>query len=142
MDFPQLIFPRPKHQNKCEVVFSENVPTSTLLDSETDTSTIDSEATPQTISFNPYRQEQSQSVFAAGIIIHRVLEDGPDINILWPPLSTDLDIAACEEVVPMELYNLLAWIVGAFDEPSKEKLKLPTDTYLKVTFLVTRHHII
>lgn len=34
----------------------------------------------------------------------------------WPPTSDDLNVTEAKSVVPLELYNLIAWVVGASEE--------------------------
>lgn len=55
------------------------------------------------------------------------------MEILWPPLSCDLNISEANKVVPVELYNLIAWIVGASDDPVlADRVKVENDTNTRI----------
>lgn len=51
----------------------------------------------------------------------------------WPPTSNDLNVRAAESIVPVELYNLLAWCIGASNEPTiAEKVSVSDEIHLKL----------
>lgn len=51
----------------------------------------------------------------------------------WPPTSDDLNVSDAKSVVPLELYNVMAWIVGATEEPTLAcYVDIPEDLNLKV----------
>lgn len=76
-----------------------------------------------------YSLDRKRTLFSAGIIVQQVMRDISGMTMPWPPLSTDLNIDAADTMVPMELYNLIAWCTGASDEPVfDKKVQLPEDT--------------
>ena len=51
----------------------------------------------------------------------------------WPPTSDDLNVSDAKSVVPLELYNVIAGIVGATEEPTLAcYVDIPEDLNLKV----------
>lgn len=51
----------------------------------------------------------------------------------WPPTAEDLNVTEAQTVVPLELYNLVSWIIGATEEPTLEHfVNIADDLHLKV----------
>ena len=62
----------------------------------------------------------------------RLLCDSPGMTCPWPPTSNDLNVSNAKSVVPLELYNVMAWIVGATEEPTLAcYVDIPEDLNLK-----------
>ena len=67
------------------------------------------------------------------LILKQLLCDFPGMTCPWPPTSDDLNVSEAKSVVPLELYNVIAWIVGATEEPTFTcYVDIPEDLTLKV----------
>ena len=130
-DFPQLLFLSSRRQNASEIVIME---TSSLVDrlsfsSETEMesgeslsdSDYESNSRPEQIktTTTPTSStlDKTRILYNAGVIVKNAIKQCPGMNTPWPPTSTDLNCDSAAAVVPVELYNFLAWCVGASDEP-------------------------
>ena len=132
-DFPQLVFHSPNKRNISELVFVETLSADKLIDrlphpsgtetaeSTEVTSQSDGENTPST-SAGPQRltsmayintTEHTNTLYSAALILKMLLCDSPGMTCPWPPTSDDLNVSEAESVVPLELYNLISWIIGA-----------------------------
>ncbi|KAL1251048.1 hypothetical protein QQF64_018844 [Cirrhinus molitorella] len=152
-DFPQLVFHSPKKRNISELVFVETLSADKLIDrlphpsgTETTESTeitsqSDGENTPGTTaglqrptsvaSINT--TEDTRTLYSAALIIKMILCDSSGMTCPWPPTSDDLNVSEAKSVVPVELYNLISWIIGATEEPaSSHYVDIPDDLNLKV----------
>ena len=51
----------------------------------------------------------------------------------WPPTAADLNSDTAAAMIPVKLYNLLAWCVGASEEPTLvNAVYTETDCYIKL----------
>lgn len=51
----------------------------------------------------------------------------------WPPTSENLNVTEAQTVVPLALYNLVNWIIGASEEPTLDHfVDIADDLHLKV----------
>lgn len=152
-DFPQLVFHSPNKRNISELVFVETLSADKLIDrlphpsgTETTESTevtsqSDGENTTNTTSV-PQRQtsvasinttEDTRTLYSAALILKMLLCDSPGMTCPWPPTSDDLNVSEAKSVVPLELYNLISWIIGATEEPTlAHYVDIPDDLNLKV----------
>lgn len=52
-----------------------------------------------------------------GLIVKNAIQVLPGMAGPWPPTAQDLTMESMQELSPCQLYNLLAWCVGATNEP-------------------------
>ena len=72
-------------------------------------------------------------IYNAGMFLKAEVNESPGLLCPWPPLASDLGLSAVKGLVPVALYNFLAWVVGASDEPAIEDfVRLPEDVELKI----------
>ena len=78
----------------------------------------------------PQTTENTRTLYSAALILKQLLCDSPGMTCdspgmtcdspgmtcPWPPTSVDLNVSDAKSVVPLELYNVIAWIVGATEE--------------------------
>ena len=77
--------------------------------------------------------EDTRTLYSAGLLLKRLLNDSPGMTCPWPPTAQDLNVSEAKSVVPVELYNLVAWIIGATEEPTLANfVDIPDDVNLKV----------
>ncbi|XP_071956645.1 uncharacterized protein [Antedon mediterranea] len=127
-DFPQLCFHKPYRKNQCEMVFTEELSTGSVLDriksSEEEYSTtgessseIEIENTILAI-HHDISLEKVRTVFNAGTIVHNEIKDSPAMSCNWPPISDDINLKEAIKMIPFHLYNLIAWCIGVTFEPN------------------------
>ncbi|XP_039538675.1 uncharacterized protein LOC120486602 [Pimephales promelas] len=137
-DFPQLVFHSPKKRNISEMVFVETLSADKLIDrlphpSGTET-TESTEVTSQSDCENRYSAkagpqrptsmasintaEDTRTLYSAALILKMLLCDSPGMKCPWPPTSDDLNVSEAKSAVPIELYNVISWIIGATEEPT------------------------
>lgn len=153
-DFPQLVFHSPKKRNISEMVFAETLSADKLIDrlphpsgTETTESTeitsqsdcdcenrASAKAGPQRpTSMASNTAEDTRTLYSAALILKMLLCDSPGMKCPWPPTSDDLNVSEAKSVVPIELYNLISWIIGATEEPTlAHYVDIPDDLNLKV----------
>ena len=140
-DFPQLVFHCPAKRNISELVFVETLSADTLLDRlphPSDTTTTESTEVSQPETDNehtsgPQTAEHTRTLYTAGLILKRLLNESPGMKCPWPPTSEDLNVSEAKSVVPVELFNVISWIVGATEEPTLDSyVDIPEDVNLKV----------
>jgi len=160
-DYPQLQFHKPARRNVSEMVFSEVLSATDFIDTmSTSSSTTetesgnDDEAVARSIESETemihevYNPDTKSTLYSAGVIVQQALKETPGMTTPWPPLATDLSIDAADKVVPLELYNLIAWCVGASEEPVLDKKKsrymmTPTGNYFpSVKILCTLQRVL
>ncbi|XP_051810146.1 uncharacterized protein LOC110947043 isoform X2 [Acanthochromis polyacanthus] len=147
-DFPQLTFHCPAKRNISELVFVETLSADRLLQkippqSGTSTEFTEvSQAESQTESDSEHMAsttsgqnttDVTRTLYSAGLILKRVLSDSPGMTCPWPPTADNLNVSDAQSVVPEELYNLIAWIIGASEEATGVGyVDIPDDVRLKV----------
>ena len=147
-DFPRLVFHCPTRRNIYELFFVETLSADKLLDrlpqpSGTSTeSTEVSQAESQAESDSEHMasttcgqktSEDTRTLYSAGLILKRLLSDSPGMACPWPPTAENLNVSDAKSVVPVELYNLIAWIIGATEEPTLDcYVAIADDVNLKV----------
>ena len=142
-DFPQLVFHMPLVRNICELVFVETLSTRTLVDmlpypsgAETTQSSELSQTDSETEKGTTERQttqEDARTLYTAALFLKRHLSDTPGMSCPWPPTSENLNVTEAQTVVPLALYNLVSWIIGASEEPTLDNfVDIADDLHLKV----------
>ncbi|PIK44379.1 hypothetical protein BSL78_18773 [Apostichopus japonicus] len=123
--FPQLVFVNPSHRNMSTIVLSERLCAEELAKdladdyyTSTDSSTEEEQhmEKEQTYSTEGY----VRVLFNAALMTKFELEK-KSLSIPWPPAAEDLTIQKTKELVPHCLFNFLAWLTGAADEPEDAK---------------------
>ncbi|XP_028410461.1 uncharacterized protein LOC114533074 [Dendronephthya gigantea] len=73
-----------------------------------------------------------RQLFLSSQIVKKAIEMSPRLNVPNPPLASDLTEDAAQKIVPIELFNFLAWITGVCCEPvsasEKKLVELDNDT--------------
>ncbi|XP_063046369.1 uncharacterized protein LOC134440288 isoform X2 [Engraulis encrasicolus] len=87
----------------------------TPSNSATEEKTVDLHTTP----------EETRTLYTAALLLKTLLSDAP------PP--QDVSVNEGLTVVPLELFNLVSWVIGASEEPTLEHtVNIPDDLHLKV----------
>ncbi|XP_070538664.1 uncharacterized protein [Ptychodera flava] len=106
----RLQFIRP-HFHECELVLAQTKSRSQVLN-----------ITPESESEDEIEQCMQEStassssevrdIFHAAMQLHDVIQSA-DFVSEWPPKAEDVTLQRCQEVVPVKLFNFLAWCTGA-----------------------------
>ena len=142
-DFPQLVFHIPTKRNVCELVFAETLSTDRLVDMlpypsgwettlSSELSHTDSETEKGTTKCQT-TQEDVRTLYTAALFLKRHLSETPGMSCPWPPTSENLNVTESQTVVPLALYNLVSWNIGATEEPKLDHyVNFADDLHLKV----------
>ncbi|XP_076867112.1 uncharacterized protein LOC143518500 [Brachyhypopomus gauderio] len=141
-DFPQLVFHIPAKHNTSELVFAENLSTHTDLDflpsgaettQSSEMSQTDSDTERRTSKQQTTTTEGKRTLYTAALLLKRLLSDSPGMSCLCPPTAENFNLTEAQTVVPLELYNLVSWIVGATEEPTLEQfVNISDNMHVKV----------
>ena len=103
---------------------------------ETETETEDTESEVGT-PVNQVPRISVHTLYNAAMMLRTELSLNTGMQVPWPPMSSDLNVKAAEAVVPISLYNMLAWTTGISDEPTLETyVDVPQNIHLKLLSLL------
>ena len=127
--YPQLVFHTPKVPNVSEMAYVEDLSAGDVMNEYglpqhfqgDDFIEIDDNMEDAPDDQIQPDVNEKQILFHAANILRGKLEDSSILNVPWPPVASDLTIDNAKKVVPVELFNTLAWICGFSDEPILEK---------------------
>ncbi|XP_033106462.1 uncharacterized protein LOC117108533 [Anneissia japonica] len=141
-DFPQLCFHKPYRRNQAEMVFTEELTTGNVLDllstseeesSPVDSSEVENESEEIRPKLSHMDQEKQRTIYNAGTIVYNAIKASPTMSSPWPPTAEDINLDAVKEMVPFQLYNLIAWCVRATDEPTLTSyVDVSSESHLKL----------
>ncbi|XP_038062969.1 uncharacterized protein LOC119733637 [Patiria miniata] len=131
--FPQLVFQPSTARGMGDLVYCETLAreesVEAALGSETDTlsETSFGEAYSRFVEARPgpssnhkvsgHQQANPHTLFTASSELHKIIKEPPSVELPWPPTADDLTLRHCEQLVPHQLYNAMAWMTGFSDEP-------------------------
>ena len=148
--YPQLCFLQPRKRYTSEIVYVEALSTEDLVPGavgsgeETDTTTTtdtdtfsntDTDTTDVDERVEPLKKRQKGSNGRSKPLMpiaslrdrYATAQDLKDdimqtrTNLPWPPTSSELTLESARTIVSSKLYNFLAWVVGASDDPEEEE---------------------
>ena len=113
--------------------------TTTTTESETtesetgETTEIDDGTTSATQ--NPNQDVSLQVLYESALMlrsrIQSKINSTPKVN--WPPVASDFKLDDAEQIVPVALYNVLAWATGSSDDVQEGKfVKVKGDVHFKL----------
>ena len=132
MKYPQLRFLHPSRKTRSDFVYVDTLCTCTerlLNDSvesetssctDTDTDTDDSTAREVRPATTTYSHSTLRERHSCALDIKEEIAKLPSATLPWPPSSANLTMDAAEKLIPVKLYNFLAWVTGASTEPEEE----------------------
>lgn len=137
VDYPQLVFFAPSKCTQSELVYVEAVSAGEVLDNLPDSASnsgseyelYDEEDNQQT---NCQQQSSFQVennmhlLYSGAMLLQTLIKGAPEFDAPWPPTSYDITLESARKMVPIPLYNFLAWVLGMTDDPG-------FDDYAKVT---------
>ncbi|XP_071847519.1 uncharacterized protein [Apostichopus japonicus] len=131
--YPQLQFLRPTRRYESEVVISRTVEAQNLalnLVNLQDEAKSSNEIDTSSCSESDLQHEQKGSCRSKGISLSdmyftarqlRIAVQEVHVDTAWPQTGQDLTLAIARNLVPVQLYNFLAWLIGASEEPSESE---------------------
>lgn len=123
--YPQLVFFTPRKRSRCEIVFVDELSADDMVDEHM--SLIDLTQASDSIEddmWDPsYNMETNELhvLYNAALILRDKIKNHPDLNLPWPPLATDITNKNAINSVPIETFNVLAWICGFSTEPTLDE---------------------
>ncbi|XP_055487438.1 uncharacterized protein LOC129694708 isoform X8 [Leucoraja erinacea] len=125
---PLLCFTRPFRQVESEIVFVESLVDEELVEGVVEDNSTEGSDSSAIVGDN--QQEGSsphhpREMFHAAQTVQNSIINATN-HIQWPPTSEDTTLHTAEQIVPDDLYNLLAWTTGASNEPKESgKVDVP-----------------
>ena len=122
--YPQLVFLKPNIRTKSEIVYVENLTSEDILDEHMtlkgmeDVEDMDYEDSGKT---NVSDLNELHVLFNAAVILRNALQKKPGLVTPWPPLASGLTMENSKNVVPVSLFNFLAWMTASSDDAQLEK---------------------
>ncbi|XP_028391978.1 uncharacterized protein LOC114516648 isoform X2 [Dendronephthya gigantea] len=129
-DYPQLVFHRPATRNQSELVFVEELSVGEVAETcETvDTEEFESDSDDEMIA---EASMDNSTMFA--LALKDAIKRAPAMNATWPPSSVDLSTDQVHKMVPILLFNFIAWTLGFSDYPTMStRLELEESQLTKV----------
>ncbi|XP_050409517.2 uncharacterized protein LOC126824350 [Patella vulgata] len=141
--FPQLIFHRPAKHVKSEMVFiedeshldkiqsstseteSENTGTETEsentgTETETDNTGTETTQTATAVKNTSLDSDTLHCFYTCAMKLRGEFLKTSGYDGHWPPLGLDFTVENAKSMIPVTLFNLVAWAIGASDEPTLE----------------------
>lgn len=135
-DYPQLIFVQPKQRNLSELVLcnSDNQSAITIInDNSTDTSASEVDSMETLPTHNYVEDEEKHNLYKSGLYLKRIISESPPINCIWPPTAEDLNDSNVMKMIPVLLFNFLAWCSGETDEVEMNNfVEIPESKKIKI----------
>ncbi|XP_032890462.1 uncharacterized protein LOC116981512 isoform X1 [Amblyraja radiata] len=129
---PVLCFTRPFRPAESEIVFVESFAVEELVEGVVQVNSTEAGESNETVGESQQGGSSShhlRDVFHAAQIVQNSIANSTN-PIRCPPTSEDTTLHKAEEVVPDELYNILAWTSGASNEPKESgKVKVPDEMH-------------
>ena len=123
-DYPQLVFHRPATRNQSELVFVEELSVGEVAErrgaADTDgassgESDDDQELTPEFITNK--REVTLKEYYDVAMALQNTIKGAQAMDTSWPPSSVNLSTTQVLKMVPIMLFNFIAWILGFSDYP-------------------------
>lgn len=124
--YPQLLFHRPRNPTESTIVYVKGVaigqviersgvPFSSGTETESDVSPLKLGGRPTTFHLEVH------ALYSQALALRNSLREAPALlKDIWPPRASDLSMETSEKMIPIAMYNMLAWIIGASDDPQLE----------------------
>ncbi|XP_071953111.1 uncharacterized protein [Antedon mediterranea] len=134
--YPQLLFLKPKRNNESEFVYVDEVNAGMLIvdmDIDSSTDTTDSESMPgsSNVIRPTYHQTTLKDMFTCALSINMEIHElSSKEHLPWPPKPTGINLETAQKMIPVKLFNILAWITGVSSDPNETE-------YVKVS---DHHH--
>jgi hypothetical protein len=117
-DYPQLVFFAPSKCTQSELVYVEAVSVGEVLDNLPDSgSNSDSEYDEEDNQQTNCQQQSSFQVennmhllYSGAMFLQTLIKGAPEFDAPWPPTSYDITLKSARKMVPIPLYNFLAWV--------------------------------
>ncbi|KAJ8050302.1 hypothetical protein HOLleu_03448 [Holothuria leucospilota] len=121
--YPQLVFLRPARKNLSCLVFSDNLTAADVVEDLPIEEGDSSETSASDAGDNPIPSVKNPSPTSVRDLYMSAQNLKAAVNqrnfepMEWPPTAAALNLASAEHIVPSKLYNFLAWVIGASEEP-------------------------
>ena len=146
--FPQLIFHRPKMRSKSEIVYSECLSHASVAESFIDNVEETSQSSQESDSafeidgeghanMHANKRASLKELYTVGMTLKSDLQDQTSTWYEnWPPLASDITGENVKKMVPLRLFNFMAWLLGFSDDPEDaEYIALEDKTTAKILSL-------
>lgn len=125
-DYPDLVFFPRKQRNECELVYSRFADIGDFLynDEWDETCLMDSEPDDD-VEYNGFSADKQNinslpDLYKVAQQLRSHMANVAKFPDIWPPTSADININSAKELVPLLLYNFLAWALNKSSVPDFE----------------------
>ncbi|XP_055957426.1 uncharacterized protein LOC126822187 isoform X2 [Patella vulgata] len=102
-----------------QLVFYSSSKTIKIESSEVTCSTTETGTDAEPVNVNRYRdQNQLHTLYTAAMHLRQGLDKTDGLKGPWPRTVKDLSAEAAKALIPIPLFNIVAWILGISDEPT------------------------
>ncbi len=130
-DYPQLVFFTPSKRNKTEIVYCEFIDAGELIEEKMEEENTEDEGS-QDEDDEDHEEEDREEIktqanfttetdllvlYRAAMLLKGIIAEAPLFDAPWPPTSFDINLENAKKIVPIALYNFLAWVLRKSDVP-------------------------
>ena len=127
-DYPQLVFFSHSQQNKSELVYCEYSETGEVLEnmeiktvnseSSSDLEPDEEEVNAKMSQENTQRNDEFAKLYEIALLLRSCIQETTMFPGAWPPTSIDISIETAKDIIPIVLFNFIAWVMNKSDEPT------------------------
>ena len=130
--FSQLSFHMPFARSKSEIVFAEMLTSGELADRHEIVENYEHDV--EGLCMKPSNQANNLlHLYTTSMTLRNLVQDVPPFSSKWPPDVSEITIGNALEIVPVELFNFMAWILGFSEEPCLDiRVPLSEESTVKV----------
>ena len=154
--YPQICFQQPSRKYESAFVYVDNLSTDKLIEDSTrlqqltigsETNSTDTDDTADSVARKEHSLRRSAPVpdgnkkesmhvpilstlrdwFATALDIKAVIANVSTSTLPWPPTASDLNLDSARRIIPPKLFNFIAWIVGASEDPTDDEFVQVTE---------------
>ena len=125
-DYPQLVFFCPSQQNKSELVYGECSETGEVLDKlefelngecGSDIELGDEEMMEEMYQKDAHRNDEFAKLYEVALLLRSCIKETAPFPKAWPPTSVDISNQSAKDIIPIVLFNFIAWVMNKSDQP-------------------------
>ena len=78
-------------------------------------------------------QSELRDAFTSSQYFKIIIQNTPNLDAPWPPTSNEIHLDSARKLIPLELFNFMAWLTGTSCDPTFEnRVQIGSDTERKL----------
>ena len=134
--YPSIKIIQGSHKNECEVVFFDHEVLVDNLELNSLSSELSEECESEVADIPQIHsslQSELRDAFTSSQYFKRIIQNTPNLDAPWPPTSNEIHLDSARKLVPLELFNFMAWLTGTSCDPTFEnRVQIGSDTERKL----------